>query len=258
MSTSSTRPPVFLERHRLTWGADEETGVFERIHDTHFRTTLAAVECSPDGTAVVARWTDRAATPYLDGVAAVDARRADGEHGFFTLDLLLAEPLPRILLPWSGAPAPPGEISFDEALARAAVIGHPIAPESIREARSFFVFPTYQIGCYGVLVERRGGRAVEFGSTFSIDDWVWGHENGLLDDPPGDLVIVEVRDSARALEVLGRVLGRPSNRPLRAGFLASLPITLPRQASWMAIPDLRGAGDSMRWEIHRRDPDSSS
>jgi hypothetical protein len=244
---SPDRAPTFLERHQLTWGSDEGECVCERIGDARFKTTLWAVEVAADGLTTVTRWSAVDATPHLDGVAAVEARRTDGADGTISLDLVLAEPLPRVHLPWAGAPAPPGEVSFDEALERAATMGYPIALDAIREAPAYFVFPWYQIGSRGGIVEKRGGRLVELGSAFPIDDWLWGYESGLLEEPPGDLVVVEVREAHRALDALGGILrARPTSRLLQA-----LPLLLPEAAHWMAIPHLRRAEGSMRWEIRR-------
>jgi len=80
-------------------------------------------------------------------------------------------------------------ISYEEALARASS-KHEIDVDDARETAAYWVFPVLGIGCCGVLVEKMTGKLVEFGSHTGIDDWVWGYEQGLLDHPTRDLVVI--------------------------------------------------------------------
>jgi hypothetical protein len=252
MSDLSAPLPRFLEHHRLTWGCEDADAVFERIDDARFRTTLMAAVDPPNG-ASPAGWTVRPELPRLDGVAAAEIICGDKGYGFFSLELVLTKPLPRIDFPWSRSPAPPGEISFDDALSVAEALGYPIDPHSIRATSTFFLFPVYQIGTCAVLIEKRSGRVVKFGSAFPVDDWLWGYENSLLEEPPSDLVIVDVMDRERAIKLLNELRYHAANLLSEAEIRASLPIILRSGARWMAIPHLRKLGDSVRWEVRRGD-----
>lgn len=249
--TSISKPsPHFRERHRLTWGSEDGTAIFERIHDARFRTFLMTAG-DPSNWPASAGWAIHPELPQVDGVAAVEIICGEVKYGEFSLELLLAEPLPQIQLTWSGVPAPPGEISFDDALTLAASMGYDIAIDSIQETATYFLFPMYQIGSCGALVEKRGGRLVRFGSAYSMEYWLWGYENGLLDEPPGDLAIVDVLDCEHAITLL-RALHHPLGYHLStAGVRSNLPFIVPGGGDWLSIRALWDAGDAVRWEIRR-------
>jgi len=131
-----------------------------------------------------------------------------------------------------------------EALALATA-NHAVNVAEIRETATYWVFPVFGIGCCGVLVEKATGNVVEFGSSPHLDDWIWGYEQGLLDEPARDLIVVSVRDAEATLQALKRFVVRPR--------IEQLPTTFESCAVWMAIRPLRDAGDAFVWRCERRD-----
>lgn len=252
MTGHSKRAPVFRERHRLTWDSEDGTAVFERIHDARFRTFLMAAG-DPSNWPGSVGWAIHRELPSVDGVAAVEIFCGAVKYGEFSLELILAEPLPQIRLPWSGLPAPAGEISFDDALLSATTMGYAIGLDSIQETATYFLFPMYQIGSVGALVEKHGGRLVRFGSAFDMDYWLWGYENGLLEKPSGDLVIFEVLDHERAIQFLQKIRHLLRDELTVEEVQGNLPFIMPGLAVWLSIRALQEAGDSVRWEIRRNE-----
>jgi hypothetical protein len=87
-----------------------------------------------------------------------------------------------------------GEISFAQAYQAAAAYGFPIQEPQIRESATWFYFPVLQIGCIGVVVDRRSGEATALGSGqgFELKDWLFLYERGYLQ--LGDVRIDAVSD----------------------------------------------------------------
>jgi len=133
-------------------------------------------------------------------------------------------------------------ISYEEALARASS-KHEIDVDDARETAAYWVFPVLGIGCCGVLVEKMTGKLVEFGSHTGIDDWVWGYEQGLLDHPTRDLVVISVNDADRTYQTLRQFI---IAYVVRAR-LEHLPATFEECAGWQSIKPLRDAGDAFVW-----------
>jgi hypothetical protein len=94
-------------------------------------------------------------------------------------------------------------------------------------------------GRCGSLVEKRGGKLVVFGSYVAHDEWIWGYEHGLVDEPARDLVVVSVGDLETALRALKQFIRRPSLDVMPALFVGC--------AVWQAIGPLRDAGDALVW-----------
>lgn len=131
-----------------------------------------------------------------------------------------------------------GDTSYQDALASASAT-HAINAAEIRETAKYWVFPVFGIGCCGVLVDKQSGHVTEFGSYTGIDDWIWGYEQGLLDEPPRDFVVLSVRDAEVTLRTLKHFVVRPS--------INALPATFRSCAVWQAIKPLREAGDAFAW-----------
>lgn len=147
------------------------------------------------------------------------------------------------------APEPPTSfVSFEEARARAAAQGYPLEGSAVRESERWWFFPVRQIGCRGVIVDKRDGSTTALGSAHSLDDWLWGYDAGLFRGEVDvvDLVVTEVFDRAAAtaaLEAIG----------LRGGWhLRELPVRFPGAPLWMRLPALRALDQrAMRWHLER-------
>jgi hypothetical protein len=161
------------------------------------------------------------------------------KHGDGTLDVELTAPLQLIeFISYKEFPPRAGDISYAAAFALVSE-EHLVNQADIRETSAYWVFPDFQIGCCGVLVEKATGKLVEFGSYTRLEDWVWGYEQVLLDEPPRDLVVVSVQDPEVALRTLNDFIRRPT--------IDNLPETFEGCAVWQAIRPLREAGDAITW-----------
>jgi hypothetical protein len=175
----------------------------------------------------------------VDGVPSQSFSITVDEDSGFRLDVDLTGPLALIeFIPHQVFPARSGDVSYDDALARATAM-YPVNAAEISESADYWVFPVFQVGCCGVLVEKASGRSVEFGSYTGLDAWIWGYEQGLLDEQPRDLVVISVRDAAVALRALKQFVARPT--------IDVLPVTFVGCAGWRAIRPLRESGDAFEW-----------
>lgn len=227
-----------FERRELRWRTEAWRGLCERLSESRFR--CSDLGPRPEDLGLDA---NAPADLTLDGVPCRSLSVVVGHLGPEELEFELTRPLPLIeFIPYRQFPSRPGDITYEAALARASDRSAVDFAE-IRETETYWVFPVIEIGCVGVLVEKATGRVEVFGSYTEIDDWIWGYEQGLLDEPARDLVVVSVRDPTMTLRALKDFVNRPS--------IDALPATFPGCAGWRAIKPLRDAGDAFAW---RADP----
>jgi hypothetical protein len=124
----------------------------------------------------------------------------------------------------------------------------PRAIERVQELSNAWFFPLVFIGSVGLVVDKEDGRLFRFGSAFGPDTWIWAYERGFRWDLC-DLVVTEVREMDRALQVLdGLNLARRGWGPKRSEsfsgaelteLLAQLPARFPSQKLWMSFDALQ-------------------
>lgn len=124
----------------------------------------------------------------------------------------------------------------------------------VEERSSYWVFRVGSIGSIGIVVDKADGVVTVLGSAFSMEDWLWGYERGLLVEKP-TLRILAVHELRAALELLLYLpVGGPSRTPnpnLRRswleGRLARLPCDFRCEGTLgLALPDFRRL-EEVRW-----------
>jgi len=133
-------------------------------------------------------------------------------------------------------------ISFEEARSRAADVGFPIVDEEGRVSDEWWFFRVRQIGCYGIVVDKRTGELVQLGSAHTLEDWLWAYEQGIRGDLV-DFTITEVFDIDATVEFLWKI--RICYRQDARQALRDLPFCWVRVPLWMSIPDLRRVDRSL-------------
>jgi hypothetical protein len=183
----------------------------------------------------------------IDGIAArvelrtvqlhfSDQSEPSGEASF---DAIVDEPL--------AFPHALDDPAFVTALARAADVAGElrIQADEIETTEHYWIFPIRNIGANGVIVDRATGRAFLTSGSLDRATWIWACERGLLDEPPGDLVIEQVVDRDRAIAALQRFA-----RVYRED-LDTLPLVLQGCATWTAAAPLEDAGTALTWRVAR-------
>jgi hypothetical protein len=149
----------------------------------------------------------------------------------------------------------PSDISFDEALSRAKREYEAVDIANVRETGTYWLFPVRQIGCRGVVVDKQTGLTTCLGSAWDLDTWLWGYEKGLVVEDPVDLVVTEVTDPERAVEILRRLRISPPQG--RRAALQQLPVVFERAVTWIALGELAADKESsFKWRIQRGSAES--
>jgi len=116
---------------------------------------------------------------------------------------------------------------------------------NVVERPGYWFFPVGFIGSIGVVVDKATAKLTPFGSGLSLDDWMWGYENGFL-VVPVTLRVLSVNDVEATLQVLqdavsGEFRWRYELRNWLKERLHSLPADFPGQDLNMAFPAFRAA-----------------
>ena len=167
----------------------------------------------------------------------VDQTEPYGEAGFAaTLDKAI--PFPRSL----------DDSEFVKALAEAAKVAGDlrIQVNEIDVTDRYWIFPIQNIGANCVIVDRVTGRGFTTGGFMDRSTWIWAYEHRLLDEPPGDLVIEQIFDPARAFGALRRFAS------VRREDLESLPLVLQGCATETAAAELKEADNALTWRVATR------
>jgi hypothetical protein len=244
------------EYHQVRWYDFDAECACERLSDVRFRIfEFSTSEVSLDGTSVreidISR-PDAVAHLQVDGVPVERSTIEREKFGLVTLVVELKTPLPPVRPPAPRFPSHAGDLSFDEALARARTLESAINLKAVRETEAYWVFPVHRVGCCGVVVEKADGHATRLGSSWTLETWLWGYDRGLATQQPVNFVVTEVVDIDRAVDLLGR-LGIGSDREHRREALRALPATFPAAVTWKSIGELEeDNGSSFRWETGQR------
>jgi hypothetical protein len=154
-----------------------------------------------------------------------------------------------------GSGRPTGTLSFDEALTRARAIHDAVILDRIRDGGHYWVFRVRQIGCRGIVVDKRSGLATALGSQWDLDTWLWGYDKGLVTGKHGvafDLTVTKVVDYERAVALLKKLRISPPEG--RRAALQRLPRTFARAVDWRATQRLKNeTGGVFEWSIRRSD-----
>lgn len=227
-----------MESRVVSWRGKTWPTMCERISSSHFICHDFAIfdgDMEPDHLDP-----NLPAELELDGVPCASVKVNVDKYACVQLDVELTSGLPLIeFTPYREFPQRTGDTTYAVAFERASA-EHSVDVAAIRETADYWVFPVFQIGCCGVLVEKATGKLVEFGSRPGLDDWIWGYEKGLLHEPPRDLVVISVRDAEATLRALKHFIRQPN--------ITALPATFEGCAFWMAITPLREAGDAFVWQ----------
>lgn len=141
-----------------------------------------------------------------------------------------------------------GGISFDEALSRAKREYAAVDITSTRETEAYWVFPVHQTGCFGVVVDKKTGHTTCLGSAWNMETWLWGYERGLVVDAPVNLLVTEVFDIDRSVEILRRLRISPPQG--RRAALQHPPVLFEQAVTWMALGELAADKEaSFKWKI---------
>jgi hypothetical protein len=201
---------------------------------------------------------------------ALEAARKAVEAGGASLDEtpLVELRLVRLNVAFPKGRAPQGELFFEGTLAQAfafpftfegppdtffsaleaasAALEHRgIIAADIQETPNYWVFPALAMASsLGAFFDRRTGRTVTMGSSMSIESWIWGYERGLLEGDDAVLVVTEIRDRTRTIDVLRRL-----GVGFKSWHLTELPFRLPGAADWSTIGTLQDAGDAFVWHV---------
>jgi len=151
---------------------------------------------------------------------------------------------------------PTNTISFDEALTRASAICDAVVLDRIRDSERYWVFRVRQIGCLGIVVDKKSGLATALGSQWDLDTWLWGYDRGLVtakdEGVHFDLTVTKVIDYERAVALLKKLRISPPEG--RRAALQRLPRTFERAVDWRATQRLKNeTGGVFEWSIRRAD-----
>lgn len=143
-------------------------------------------------------------------------------------------------------------ITYAEARARAAATGLTLVDEEDRESANWWFFGTREIGCKGIIIDKRDGSLTRIGSAYPVDDFLWGYDVGIREEPV-DFVVTEVFDHVRATTWLYES-GFEGSRVYVREKLAKLPAIWPAlRGLWIRIPQLRALDPAvMRWRVEPR------
>ncbi len=172
---------------------------------------------------------------------------ADDQIESVYVAVTLDEPLPPAFTPYRRHPRRQGELSFQQILERL-LAERSVRLSGVHESAGWWAFGVWQIGSCGFAVSRTDARITHFGSSFPWEDWIWGHERGLVTEKAADLVIESVRDIEASIALLDamRIGSRADNRRR----LASPPVAYPRAVTWRHIWELRYKSEgAFRWKV---------
>jgi hypothetical protein len=167
------------------------------------------------------------------------------EHGQLDLWCILATRL----LDAPRGPSVAGEITLEAALWKAQACGFCVVVNEVVDRGRHWFFPVMQIGTVGIVVEKSNGHATAIGSGLDRELSFWAYDRGLLDPTRSCLVVEEVLDLERTLDVI-RAMRRSVRYETRrdvADRLAMLPARFPHTLSWMVASAMRRAEDAFRW-----------
>jgi hypothetical protein len=145
-----------------------------------------------------------------------------------------------------------GELSFDDALARARALQPDVLLERISSAAKYWVFRVRQLDSLGIVVDKKSGAATKLGATWDLETWLWGYEQGLVTGGSVDLTITKVIDYERAVALLKKL--RVSPEEGRRAALQRLPRTFAAAVDAGAIQRLKNeTRGAFEWQIRRAD-----
>ena len=143
-----------------------------------------------------------------------------------------------------------GELTFDEALARARAVQADVLAERISSAAKYWVFRVRALDSFGVVVDKQSGVAVKLGATWDLETWLWGYEQGLVTGGSVDLMIMKVVDYERAVALLKKLRVSPPEG--RRAALQRLPRTFAGAVDASAIQRLKNETRGVfEWKIGR-------
>lgn len=151
---------------------------------------------------------------------------------------------------------PTDMISFDEALTRARAISDAVVLDRIRDGERYWVFRVRQVGCLGIVVDKKSGVATALGSLWDLDTWLWGYDRGLVtatvERVHFDLTVTKVIDYERAVALLKKLRISPPEG--RRAALQRLPRTFEGAVDWRATQRLKNeTGGVFEWSVRRAD-----
>jgi hypothetical protein len=149
---------------------------------------------------------------------------------------------------------PANTISFDEALARARAIHDAVVLDRIGDREGYWVFRVREIGCLGIVVDKKSGLAKALGSQWDLDTWLWGYDKGLVtaaaEGVHFDLTVTKVIDYERAVALLKKLRITPPEG--RRAALQRLPHTFERAVDWRATQRLKNeTAGVFEWSLGR-------
>ena len=74
----------------------------------------------------------------------------------------------------------------------------------LMERDAYWVARVGFVGSMGVVIDKADGRVTVLGSAYSLADWLWGYEHGLL-EVDGTLRVLAVHDEEETVELLSAV-----------------------------------------------------
>ncbi len=143
-----------------------------------------------------------------------------------------------------------GELTFDEALARARAVQADVLDERISVAATYWVFRVRGLDSYGIVVDKQSGVATKLGATWDLETWLWGYEQGLVTGGSVDLMVLKVVDYERAVALLKKLRVSPPEG--RRAALQRLPRTFAGAVDASAIQRLKNETRGVfEWKIAR-------
>jgi hypothetical protein len=149
-----------------------------------------------------------------------------------------------------------GELTFAEALARAQSVQADVLLDRISVAEKYWVFRVRQLGCLGIVVDKKSGHATKLGATWDLETWLWGYDQGLVSDGSVDLTVTRVVDYEKAVALLKKLRVSPPEG--RRAALQRLPHTFAAAVDAGAIQRLKNETRGVfEWKITRADEAAS-
>ncbi|HEX4457518.1 MAG TPA: hypothetical protein VIA18_06090 [Polyangia bacterium] len=143
-----------------------------------------------------------------------------------------------------------GELTFDDALARARALAADVLDERISATAKYWVFRVRGADSFGVVVDKRSGAATKLGATWDLETWLWGYEQGLVTGGSVDLTVTKVVDYERAVALLKKLRVSPPEG--RRAALQRLPHTFAGAVDASAIQRLKNETRGVfEWKIAR-------
>lgn len=227
-----------------------EGGGYDATCKVEFSQPLEAFEPTVEAALDVARKAVEVRGASLDGTPLVELRlvrlnvafpKGRDPQGEFFFEGTLAQ---AFAFPFTFEGPPDTFFSALEA-ASAALEHRGIIAADIQQTPNYWVFPALAMASsLGAFFDRRTGRTVAMGSSMSIENWIWGYERSLLEGGDTVLVVTEIRERKRTIDVLRRL-----GVGFKSWHLTDLPFRLPGAADWANIGTLQDAGDAFVWHV---------